>query len=112
MKSLTLNSDDIEMYGTVDELLTLIKNLKQEIFVLRSQTTSSAVSSEERICVQQLLILEDKSSVCELDFEEAKKFEIFHKNLRLARGQVIDVTDKKKANQKLGTAELLKIAGV
>jgi len=111
MKKLPSNSDILES-GNIDELLEYIKGLHQELAILRSQTTSSAVSSEEQICLQQLRLLEEKSAICELDFEEAKKFEIFHKNLRLARGQVVDVTDKKKANQKLSTVDLLKIAGV
>lgn len=112
MKKPPSSFEELIEYGTLDQLIVLAKKLKQENELLRAQPTSSAVSSEEQICLQQLRLLEEKSAICELDFEEAKKFEIFHKNLRLARGQVVDATDKKKSNQQLSTVELLKIAGV
>ena len=92
-----------------DELKKIIKALQEEILLLRQQIPSpNAISPEEQICIQQLRILEDKSYQGELDFEDAKKFEIYHKNLRMARGQVVEVKDKK--TPKLSAAKLMEIA--
>lgn len=109
MINLLSNSDLEELNKT--ELIAAIQNLRIELDILRNAPKASALSNEELICLQQIKMLTEKSFERELDMEEAKKFEIFHKNLRMARGQVIDATDKKKVDKKLTTARLLEIAG-
>ena len=43
------------------------------------------ISPEEMVCIEQIALLKQKSSGRALELEEAKKFDIFVKNLKLIR---------------------------
>lgn len=64
------------------------------------------ISDEEYICTAQIKKLRESSDVESFTGEEAKIFDILHKNLKLARGEV---TLDGKRKKKLPASELLKI---
>jgi hypothetical protein len=108
-----------ELLLTIKEQDGLIKNLQLAMKILKEDLDSyerefskaKPVSTEEQICIDQIRLLNEKSRNDELDFEDAKKFEIYHKNLRLARGLTVDGGDsRKKPPRKLSTAQLIDLA--
>jgi hypothetical protein len=105
MTAILLNSDLDKLDKT--ELIEMIQDLQLEVSILRNPPTEG-VSPEESLCVSQLRFLNHIAQNGELSLEEAKKFEIFHKNLRLARGQVVEVTKKKAPT--LTVDQLLELA--
>lgn len=75
------------------------KQLKQQLETLKLQLTPEALSAEELICVEQINILQNRSSQRELSLEEIKKLDLLVKNLRLIKeplkdGALKDVTGK------------------
>lgn len=75
------------------------KQLKEQLENLRLQSATEVVSAEELICIEQINILQNRSSQRELSLEEIKKLDLLVKNLRLIKeptknGQLKDVTGK------------------
>lgn len=103
-----LSSSDLQLLDK-NELLQIIGELQHEISMLRNQP-ETGLTPEESICISQLKYLNHIAQNTELTMEEAKKFDIFHKNLRLARGQVVEVKDDKKKKPQLSLTELMEIA--
>jgi len=67
------------------------------------------MQDEELICIEQIQVLKQKSSSRELSLDEAKRLDLFIKNLRLIREQsteVINSTDYRD----LGEEALVRIA--
>lgn len=67
------------------------------------------MQDEELICIEQIQVLKQKSSTRELSLDEAKRLDLFIKNLRLIREQsteVINSTDYRD----LGEEALVRIA--
>ena len=114
-----MNDDNILDMEAGFELITLkneIEKLKNEVIkykILLNEIDSDAnpdiVSDEEAICVEQIHKLKESSSKRELSTDEAKKLDILHKNLKLARGQGTRVGTKNQAG-KLSATDLAKIA--
>jgi hypothetical protein len=112
MTDLAITNSEFAAFSRL-ELEMKIRILMEENALLREQIpTNNAVSTEEQICLDQLRLLRQKSDNHEeFTLDETKKFELFHKNLRLARGQVFDA-EKGNKQKKLTNEELLQIAGV
>jgi hypothetical protein len=104
MKGLPLNSDLQDL--SKEDLINLVQELQLELMSKRA----GPVSNDEQICLQQIKLLTEKSYERELDLDETKRFEIFSKNLRAIRGQVVDGS-KKGPKPIMSTAKLLEIAG-
>lgn len=91
------------------------QKLKHEIIkckILLNEIDSEAnpdiISDEEAICVEQINRLKKISDDRDLSTDEAKKLDILHRNLKLARGEDLRVKSSNKA-KKLSTDELNKI---
>ncbi len=52
-----------------------------------SDANPDIVSDQEAICVEQIRKLKEASSKRDLTTDEAKKLDILHKNLKMARGE-------------------------
>jgi len=74
-----------------------------------SDANPNLVSDEEAICVEQIRRLKEVSEDRELSTDEAKKLDILHKNLKLARGEDLRVKSANKV-KKLSSADLTNIA--
>jgi uncharacterized protein (DUF1800 family) len=89
----------------IEKLRAENEELKAQLAALRQNKlpkTSGKVSTEELICIEQIELLRAKSLGRELTLEEAKKLDLFVKNLRLAREQatqVIDTVDYQNLSQ-------------
>ena len=97
------NVIDAEKDFEIVVLRNEIEKLKNEVIkykILLNEIDSDAnpniVSDEEAICVEQIHKLKENYTKRELSTDEAKKLDIFHKNLKLARGQGIRVGAKNK----------------
>ena len=93
-----------------------VERLKNELIkykILLNEIDSEAnpdiVSDEEAICVEQIHRLKDSSSKRQLTTDEAKKLDILHKNLKLARGQDTRIAARNQAG-KMTAKELANIA--
>jgi len=86
-----------------------ISSFKEQIEVLRDEneklklllrnglTNSDGFSDEEAICVVQLRVLKELSAIRDLTLDEVKKFDLFVKNLRAIRGEVVVVQNINEA---------------
>lgn len=69
----------------------------------------SKISDTEAICIDQIKRLKEKSLLHDFVEADAKVLDLLHKNLRMARGQVIE-KDNNKKTKGLSNEELLEIA--
>lgn len=67
------------------------------------------VTPEEMICIEQIQILKSKSSQRELSLDEAKRLDLFVKNLKVIRGEVSKVIDTPNL-ERVDTDDLIAIA--
>lgn len=67
------------------------------------------VTPEEMICIEQIQILKSKSSQRELSLDEAKRLDLFVKNLKVIRGEVSKVIDAPNL-ERVDTDDLIAIA--
>ena len=86
-----LNAEkDFEIAALHNELERLTNELIKYKILLKeidSDANPDIVSDEEAICVEQIRNLKNLSSDRELNTDEAKRLDLFHKNLKLARGE-------------------------
>jgi uncharacterized protein (DUF1800 family) len=89
----------------IEKLRAENEELKARLAALQQNKLAnigSKVPTEELICIEQIELLRAKSLGRELTLEEAKKLDLFVKNLRLAREQatqVIDTVDYQNLSQ-------------
>ena len=69
----------------------------------------SSMADEELICIEQIQVLKQKSSTRELSLDEAKRLDLFIKNLRLIREQSTEVINSADYRD-LGEEALVRIA--
>lgn len=69
----------------------------------------SSMPDEELICIEQIQVLKQKSSSRELSLDEAKRLDLFIKNLRLIREQSTEVINSVDYRD-LGEETLVRIA--
>lgn len=62
-----------------------------------SEANPNIVSDEEVICIQEIRKLKEASDHRQLSTDEAKRLDLFHKNLKLARGENTRVGSKNTA---------------
>jgi hypothetical protein len=80
----------------IEKLKAENEELKAQLAALQQNKLAKVngrVSTEELICIEQIELLRSKSLGRELTLEEAKKLDLFVKNLRLAREQATQVID-------------------
>lgn len=100
----------------IERLTFEIKTLKEKnqhlehlLTSLSQGETVTQVTPEEMICIEQIQILKSKSSQRELSLEEAKRLDIFVKNLKVIRGDSSQVIDAPLL-EKVTTDDLIAIA--
>jgi len=69
----------------------------------------NSMQDEELICIEQIQVLKQKSSSRELSLDEAKRLDLFIKNLRLIREQSTEVINSADYRD-LGEEALVRIA--
>jgi len=97
---------DAEHQFEIIALQNEIERLTNELIKYRillkeidSEANPDIVSDEEAICVEQIHKLKEESSKRTLTSDEAKRLDIFHKNLKLARGEGTRVGSRNKAGK-------------
>jgi hypothetical protein len=86
----------------LEKEVTKYKILMQEAEI---EVNGEGITDEEIICVQQIAKLRAEASERDLSKDEVQKFDILHKNLKLARGEDTRVKSKSRAS-KATAAEL------
>lgn len=71
-----------------------------------SRDDINKITDEEAICIEQIKLLKEQSAFRHFNKEDAQVLEILHRNLKLARGEIIEQNKSKKV-RKLSTQELL-----
>lgn len=104
--------DDLEEKAEAIQLVDDVVELQKEVLRLRKTLESYGIEEEmhitniEYICQKELDNLKVMTMVGGLTSDQAKVFDILHKNLRMARGNI----DKKEPPGKsLSEGELLKL---
>jgi len=69
------------------------------------------VTPEEAICVTQIRFIYETSQDRELTLEEVKKLDLFVKNLKMIRGEIIELPKKNKVDG-LSSTKLIEIASI
>lgn len=110
------NIVDAEKEFEIAALRGQLENLTHEIIkykILLNEIDSEAnpdiVTDAEAICVEQIRRLKEDSSKRVLSSDEAKKLDIFHKNLKLSRGEGSRVGSRTSAG-KMTSDQLAEIA--
>ena len=110
------NIIDVEKDFEISTLHNEITRLKNEISKYRillnevdNEANPNFISDEEIICVEQIRKLKEDSATRVLSTDEAKKLDIFHKNLKLARGEGTRVGSK-ASTKKMSSLDLEQIA--
>lgn len=106
---------DMEKELEIKALRTQIANLEKEVTKYKIlmqeaeiEINGEGITDEEIICVQQIAKLRAEASERDLSKDEVQKFDILHKNLKLARGEDTRVKSKSRASK--ATAEELEAA--
>lgn len=104
--------DDLEEKAKAVELVDEVVSLQKEVLRLRKTLESYGIEEEmhitniEYICQKEIDNLKVQAMIGGLTSDQAKTFDILHKNLRMARGNI----DKKEPPGKtLSEGELLKL---
>lgn len=93
----------------IKELTEKNQHLEQLLTALSKGDVVKDVSQEELICLEQISILKRKSSERELSLDEAKRLDLFVKNLKVIRGDnppTLDVINV----EKMDANDLIQIA--
>jgi hypothetical protein len=104
-----MNDEDIKLAEKAIETTVVdhqfqIDELKREIYSLRktleeygiTKEEVSPISEIEFICISQIERLGKIAQIMVLEEEEVKKLDLFHKNLRMARGEMAKKEPKGK----------------
>lgn len=76
----------------------LVEVKREFIEVVTTETKTTTVPKEEKICTSQIEYLFEISEMRELNLEEIKKLEILVKTLMMVRGKVFESPKKKDMN--------------
>lgn len=85
------------------------QHLEQLLTSLSKGESVKEVSQEEMICIEQIFLLKRKSSERELTLDEAKRLDLFIKNLKVIRGDSIKNADIISV-ERMDENDLIKIA--
>lgn len=99
----------MSLRNEVERLTNEVIKYKILLKEVDSDVNPDIVSDEEALCVEQIRKLKEQSAKRPLTTDEAKRLDIFHKNLKLARGEGSRVGSRNKAT-KLSQEELEKLA--
>ena len=99
----------ITLRNEVEKLKNEVIKYKVLLHEIDSEANPDIVSDEEVICIEQISRLRKTSNKRPLTTDEAKKFDIYHKNLKLARGQGSRVGSRNQAG-KMSAEKLAEIA--
>lgn len=107
-----------ELESQSKEVINKLNSLKLENAKLRlllqengiAEDGLNSISDVEAICIDQIRKLKDIATNGMLTETDTKILDILYKNLRMARGIVVDKQTDKKA-KKVSTEELFKIIG-
>ena len=101
----------ISLQNEVEKLTNELIKYKILLNEIDSEANPDMVTDEEAICVIEIRKLKEASSSRKepLTTDEAKRLDIFHKNLKLARGEGTRVGARNKAGSS-SQAELEKLA--
>jgi hypothetical protein len=108
LSSSELEAKIAELQKQVDALQ--IENTKMEIICMENGLLDdiATVSDTESICTLQIKRLKEKSQHSDFSETDAKILDILHKNLRMAKDQVLQ-KDNSRKTKGMSSADLLKL---
>lgn len=84
--------------------------LKNELSLYKDNKTEIIIkSAEEQVCELEIMRLRNIAQNGPLDLEETKQFDLYVKNLYLAKGKPNTLENGKKKKKKLSEAELIQL---